>query len=70
MPSHPTGLWPSELTHAWNVFAAAGFDQRIISPTGGHSPLEPRTLKWPLLDASARVWLKDPAKMKLLKTTA
>lgn len=69
-PSHPTGLWLSELTHAWDVFAAAGYDQRIVSPAGGHAPLEPRALKWPLLDASAKAWLNDPAKMKLLEATA
>lgn len=66
----PTGLWLSELTHAWDVFAAQGFDQRIVSPKGGHSPLEPRALKWPLLDASARAWLADKRKMALLDTTA
>lgn len=53
-PSEPTGLWLSELTHAWDVFAAKGYEQRIVSPKGGASPLEPRALKWPLLDASAR----------------
>lgn len=68
-PSHSTGLWLSELTHAWDVFAAAGYEQRIASPAGGLSPLEPRALKWPLLDASARRWLNDPAKMALLETT-
>lgn len=33
-PSHPTGLWLPELTHAWDVFAAQGNDQRIVSPKG------------------------------------
>jgi len=69
-PSHPTGLWLSELTHAWDVFAEKGYDQRIVSPAGGRSPLEPRALKWPLLDASAKTWLHDPAKMALLDATA
>lgn len=69
-PSHPTGLWLSELTHAWDVFAVAGYTQTIISPEGGRSPLEPRALRWPLLDASAKAWLNDPAKMALLATTA
>lgn len=68
-PSHPTGLWLSELTHAWDVFAQHGFDQRIVSPAGGHVPLEPQALKWPLLDASAKAWLDDPAKMALLEGT-
>lgn len=69
-PSHPTGLWLSELTHAWDVFAEKGCDQRIVSPAGGRSPLEPRALKWPLLDGSARAWLNGPAKMSLLEATA
>jgi putative intracellular protease/amidase len=56
-PSQPTGLWLSELTHAHDVFAARGYEQRIVSPKGGRSPLEPRALKWPLRDASATRWL-------------
>lgn len=69
-PSHPTGLWLSELTHAWDVFASKGWQQQIVSPAGGKSPLEPRALKWPLLDASARSWLNDPTKMALLEDTS
>lgn len=69
-PMQPTGLWLSELTHAWDVFAARGCEQRIVSPGGGASPLEPRSLKWPLADASARNWLADPARMALLSSTA
>ncbi|MFT3810517.1 MAG: type 1 glutamine amidotransferase domain-containing protein [Micropepsaceae bacterium] len=69
-PSHPTGLWLSELTHAYDVFAEKGCEQRIVSPLGGVSPLEPRALKWPLLDASARAWLADKDRMALLATTA
>ncbi len=68
-PSEPTGLWLSELTHAWDVFAETGFEQRIVSPKGGLSPLEPRALRWPLLDASARAWLADEARMALLAST-
>lgn len=68
-PSHPTGLWLSELTHAWDVFAARGYEQHIVSPKGGVSPLEPRALKWPLLDASAKTWLDDPGRMALLAST-
>ena len=69
-PSHPTGLWLSELTHAHDVFAAKGWEQRIVSPKGGLSPLEPRALKWPLLDASAKAWLEDKSRMALLAQTA
>lgn len=51
--TEPTGLWLSELTHAWHVFGKMGYEQQIVSPKGGVSPLEPRSLKWPLADASA-----------------
>lgn len=69
-PAQPTGLWLSELTHAWQVFGANGCEQRIVSPQGGVSPLEPRSLKWPLADASVKDWLADPARMALLSSTA
>lgn len=66
----PTGLWLSELTHAFDIFEAQGYTQRIVSPKGGVVPLEPRALKWPLLDASAKAWLADDAKMAMLGDTA
>lgn len=69
-PSLPTGLWLSELTHAYDLFEEKRYEQRIVSPKGGVSPLEPRALKWPLLDASAKAWLNDPNRMALLSNTA
>lgn len=66
----PTGLWLGELTHAWQVFAARGHEQRLVSPRGGASPLEPRALKWPLLDGTAKAWLEDPASLQRLAHTA
>lgn len=69
-PDEPTGLWLSELTHAYDLLAAKGYGQRIASPKGGVSPLEPRALKWPLLDASAKAWLADEKRMALLSSTA
>jgi hypothetical protein len=69
-PDEPTGLWLSELTHAYDIFEAAGYEQRVVSPKGGRSPLEPRALKRPLLDASAQAWLDNPARMALLAQTA
>lgn len=68
-PKEPTGLWLSELTHAWDRFEAHGYEQVIVSPRGGSSPLEPRALKWPLLDASAKAWLNDSQRMALLAQT-
>lgn len=69
-PSHPTGLWLSELSHAWDIFAARGFQQTVVSPAGGRSPLEPRSLTFPNYDASAKAWRADPARMALLDETA
>ncbi|MBF6469740.1 type 1 glutamine amidotransferase domain-containing protein [Nocardia beijingensis] len=69
-PSHPTGLWLSELTHAWQVFEEHGFEQTIVSPAGGLAPLEPRSLKFPSYDKTAKAWRADPARMALLENTA
>lgn len=69
-PSHPTGLWLSELTHAWHVFAEHGFEQTLVSPAGGAVPLEPRSLTFPNEDRTAKAWRADPARMALLEDTA
>ena len=66
---HPTGLWLSELTHAWHVFDEHGFEQTLVSPAGGRAPLEPRALKFPNYDKTAKAWRADPAKMALLENT-
>ncbi|WP_115790417.1 type 1 glutamine amidotransferase domain-containing protein [Arthrobacter silvisoli] len=68
-PSHPTGLWLSELTHAWQVFEGQAFEQAIASPQGGPSPLEPRSLKFPSYDRTAKAWRADPGRMALLENT-
>jgi putative intracellular protease/amidase len=68
-PDHPTGLWLSELTHAWHVFDEHGFQQDLVSPAGGPVPLEPRALKFPNYDKTAKAWRADPAKMALLEHT-
>ncbi|MGW5316642.1 type 1 glutamine amidotransferase domain-containing protein [Nocardia thailandica] len=69
-PSHATGLWLSELTHAWQVFEDHGFEQTLVSPAGGVVPLEPRSLKFPSYDKTAKAWRADPARMALLEKTA
>ncbi|WP_120002859.1 type 1 glutamine amidotransferase domain-containing protein [Nesterenkonia muleiensis] len=68
--SHPTGLWLSELTHAWHVFEERGFEQTLVSPQGGAVPLEPRSLKFPNYDKTAKAWHHEPKKMALLESTA
>ncbi|MFT4244922.1 MAG: type 1 glutamine amidotransferase domain-containing protein [Micrococcaceae bacterium] len=65
-PSHPTGSWLSELTHAYDIFATKGLGQTIVSPAGGKSPLEPRSLKFPNYDKSAKAWHSDKSRMTLL----
>src|SRR6476619_80638 len=69
-PSEPTGLWLSELTHAYHVFGEAGYEQTIVRPKGGRSPLEPRSLKFPSNDKGAKAWKADDAKMALVANTA
>ncbi|WP_019544633.1 type 1 glutamine amidotransferase domain-containing protein [Streptomyces sulphureus] len=69
-PSHSTGLWLSELTHAYDVFEKHGSEQTIVSPAGGKSPTEPRSLKFPHYDKSAKSWHDDPTRMALLDDTA
>ena len=68
-PSHTTGLWLSELVHAWEVFEGHGFEQAIVSPRGGRSPLEPRSLMFPTYDRAAKAWRADPERMALLEST-
>lgn len=69
-PTQPTGLWLSELAHAYDVFASRGFEQRLVSPKGGPTPLEPRSLKWPYLDAATKAWWAKPSREKMLAETA
>ncbi|MFJ4678590.1 type 1 glutamine amidotransferase domain-containing protein [Kitasatospora sp. NPDC088783] len=69
-PSHATGLWLSELTHAWHVFEEHGYEQALVSPAGGAVPLEPRALKFPNYDKTAKAWRADPGRMALLRNTA
>lgn len=67
--SEPTGLWLSELTHAWDVFAEKGYTQTLVSPAGGAVPIEPKSTAWLTLDASGKAWQADETKMNLLKST-
>jgi hypothetical protein len=62
----PTGLWLGELTHFYDLFEAHGFEQEIASPTGGPSPLDPRSLGRLSADRSVRRRLEDQAFMALL----
>jgi len=65
MPTWTSGQWLSELAHAYALFEAKGHGQRIVGCNGGKPPLEPRALKWPLLDESVKARLNDPARKTL-----
>lgn len=65
----PTGLWLGELTHAYDQFEKEGYLQDIVSPLGGQSPLEPKSLESFVADKSVLKRLNDPKFMDLLKNT-
>lgn len=64
-----TGLWLTELTHFWDILQEAGFAMDIVSPRGGKSPLDERSLKGFYLDDAARIHLQDQAFMDRLANT-
>lgn len=68
--SKPTGLWLSELSRAYEVFAVGGYEQRLVSPKGGECPLDPRSLKWPNFGRREKAWLGNEAHRQLLSKTA
>src|SRR6201985_758569 len=45
-------------------------EQTIVSPSGGTCPLEPRSVKFPNYDKSAKSWRGNDRKMALLHRTA
>lgn len=67
--SEPTGLWLGELTHAYDEFAKQGYEQTIISPNGGESPIEPKSLLPIVADKAVMAHYADPKFMALLKDT-
>lgn len=64
-----TGLWLSELTHIYHAAKEESFDITIASPQGGNVPLDPESLKPPVLDKSSKNYLESPDFMKLLQHT-
>jgi len=57
----PTGWFLPELSHPYDVFAAAGFDITIASPSGGVAPLDPSSVDFSKDDASAMEFHKTKA---------
>lgn len=65
----PTGLWLGELTHAYEEFKKQGYEQTIVSPNGGESPIEPKSLLPIVADKSVMAYYADNKFMALLKDT-
>lgn len=65
----PTGLWLSELTHFWDLMEQESVVMDIISPRGGRSPLEPKSLTGFSMDRSTRRRFKDSVFMNKLNQT-
>ena len=55
-----TGLWLGELTHAYDEFEKKNYLQDIVSPNGGLSPLEPKSLGRFVADRSVMARKHDP----------
>lgn len=64
-----TGLWLGELTHFYDLFEKAGYQQDIVSPEGGKIPLDPRSISFPMLDKETKTRLEDENFMQLLENT-
>jgi len=65
----PTGLWISELVHAYDVFEENGIDIDIVSPKGGKVLVDGRSLGRFVFDKAARRRYEDPAFMAMLEDT-
>ena len=65
----PTGLWLGELTHAYDEFEKKNYIQEIVSPKGGKSPLEPKSLGSFVADDSVLARKNSPEFMELLDNT-
>lgn len=67
--NYPTGLSLGELTHAYDEFEKNHYVQDIVSPLGGNSPIEPKSLGRFVADQSVLKRKNDPSFMKLLENT-
>ncbi|MCM1959150.1 type 1 glutamine amidotransferase domain-containing protein [Acinetobacter modestus] len=65
----PTGLWLGELTHAYDEFEKQNYIQDIVSPLGGKSPIEPKSLGLFVADQSVLKRKNDQTFMQLLENT-
>lgn len=56
----PTGVFASEMTAPYYAFLDAGMAVDIASIDGGPIPIEPASLRWPLISPTDRRYLDDP----------
>lgn len=65
----PTGLWISELVHAYDVFEDAGMQIDIVSPAGGKVSVDGRSLGIFVFDKATRRRYEDTIFMAMLENT-
>lgn len=62
-----TGLWLSELTHLYHSAKEQGYEVTIASPKGGHTPIDPESLKPMVLDRVSKEYWADDSFRALLE---
>lgn len=55
-----TGVFASEMTAPYYAFLDSGMEVDIASIQGGQIPIEPVSLKWPVVSSPDKRYLKDP----------
>lgn len=56
----PTGLWLSEFTHIYHSAKELGYDITVANPKGGHTPVDPESLKPIFLDEMSKKYWENP----------
>ena len=56
----PTGVFASEMTAPYYVFLDAGMEVDVASIKGGPIPIDPASLRWPLISPPDSRYLSDP----------
>jgi putative intracellular protease/amidase len=62
----PTGFWLEEFTAPYYAFKDAGAEVTVISPKGGHPPIDPKSDDPNNQTESMERFKKDPATQKVL----
>jgi putative intracellular protease/amidase len=62
----PTGFWLEEFTAPYYAFTDAGADVTVVSPKGGHPPIDPRSDDPDNQTDTMLRFKKDPATQKVL----